>query len=355
MKVTVVLLVVLLQSAHACAQDLKPIEPGRLPPSLRERNIKAFETPHATILAPSGERAESLAKLVEPAAEHFKKVFRKEAPRVLLAAMEKPIDDQWCEVLRCRTMLPWFPEDNYRETLGKRIRQQLKQQSPKATEEEIEAKVKDVLARAESRGVKQTYDQTLSHELGHNWFTNTFWPNIHGRSDGIHYGSPADDWLDEAAAISLETPEMKANRYRNLPGHFAADRIVPLEKLFVMEHPKRPAVGASKEPSGKPVLGSGDKSKLVAVEAFYSQTLSVMDFMNEKARKAGLLAAIAESQVKGQHMEEWLRTQGPKWNLPRTVAELEKEWRTWLDAKLKSPKAKENGEGRNGGIGNKKG
>src|SRR5213593_877975 len=100
MKVHALLLLVLLASADASSQDIKPVEPEKLPQSLRERKVQAFEGSHATILAPTAERAESLAKLVEPAAAKFKEVFGVDAPRVLLAAMDKPVDDRcWREAL----------------------------------------------------------------------------------------------------------------------------------------------------------------------------------------------------------------------------------------------------------------
>ena len=103
--------------------------------------------------------------------------------------------------------------------------------------------------------MKQSYDQSLGHELGPNWFINAFWPDIHGRSYGIHYAGPVDDWLDEAAAICLETWEMTASRYKNLADHRTAGRVIPLEEFFAMEHPKRPADVARDAAGGRSAEG----------------------------------------------------------------------------------------------------
>jgi hypothetical protein len=65
-------------------------------------------------------------------------------------------------------------------------------------------------------------DDALPHELGHVWFRNQYWPKPKLAATGAssstagkvssqlssHYGSPGPDWLDEMAAISMETDTM---------------------------------------------------------------------------------------------------------------------------------------------------
>ena len=53
----------------------------------------------------------------------------------------------------------------------------------------------------------------LPHEIGHGWYVELFWPGAVQDRSG-HYGGPGPDWLDETAAILMETEAFAADRRR---------------------------------------------------------------------------------------------------------------------------------------------
>jgi hypothetical protein len=180
----------------------------------------------------------------------------------------------------------------------------------------------------------------LRHELGHVWFVAAFWPARSSSSapaDG-HYGGPAADWLDESAAILLESEEATAHRRSGLREWLAANpgRMRPLDELFTMTHPllEDAAVAAAQADAG------AEGSAIVRVELgptehdddcpFYEQCRSLADYLLATAGKR-VFASIAAGAARGEDMARWLAAEGPSLGLPATNASLQAAWLAWLE------------------------
>jgi hypothetical protein len=78
-----------------------------------------------------------------------------------------------------------------------------------------------------------TPDSALRHELGHLFFINAIFPNRRR----LQYGSDAPDWLDEAAAMLMETDTVRKARLDHFHEQVCNGRLVPLDRFLTREHP----------------------------------------------------------------------------------------------------------------------
>lgn len=189
------------------------------------------------------------------------------------------------------------------------------------------------------QSLAQTEEQdavTLRHEVGHAMYGALYWPDA-ASSLEPRYGTPAPDWLDEAAAILMETPKAQA---RHLASFIDAARHRPgtvpdLAGFLQAEHPVRSAAlartlaGGPKSQSGVQVTvttGSG----FAGLDTFYGQSLLLALFLAETSGDPRILAPISTAIANGATFEHWLAQDGPRYRLPATVAGLQHGWDAWL-------------------------
>lgn len=86
------------------------------------------------------------------------------------------------------------------------------------------ARTEGGLRAGEPRGENQ-----VAHELGHMWYAAAFWPAASPPTTPSkpRYGSPAPDWLDEAAAMLMRTRPARGATDRGLPTAAAKTRRAP--------------------------------------------------------------------------------------------------------------------------------
>jgi len=182
-------------------------------------------------------------------------------------------------------------------------------------------------------------DRTLPHEAGHKFIEayGNVWLERHDRSlsddEQGQYGHPRlPDWLDEAAATLSEEPSQKEDRLQMLRDRF--DERIPLSKLFSMKHPltgMRIAEADSSDNDGK---GAGvrmltlksDTDVAERLEMFYAQTLSVAQFILERAGAEGLRQVVDALLREASHDEAFRRVDG----LPVSVSVFQNEWTEWV-------------------------
>ncbi|MGY0561628.1 hypothetical protein ACW7G2_13020 [Luteimonas sp. A277] len=192
--------------------------------------------------------------------------------------------------------------------------------------------------RRATTGMMDRDQNSLRHEIGHAMYAAAFWPDAVADS-GQRYGSPAPDWLDEAAAIFMESPESQGAR----AGEFLAavqvspDSIPPLIEFLEMEHPvlapslMRQLERGTKSKSGIQMMVSGDMDSSGLV-TFYGQSLLVGMFLIETSGDPLILARISAAIADSVPFPDWLADNGSSHGLPPALASLQETWEAWSRA-----------------------
>ncbi|KQN96581.1 hypothetical protein ASF01_14585 [Stenotrophomonas sp. Leaf70] len=174
------------------------------------------------------------------------------------------------------------------------------------------------------------------HELGHVVFNLAYWPDL-GRTSG-HGHARSPDWLNEAAAMTLEADELVAQRRRMLRG-LRADPAHPLPDLAVflaMANPARPDGQAAPATKGVSLVyrSPAEAGDPATGARYYAQVQGWADFLDQAtaAVRPGVLGSISGRIAAGGRFDDWLADTGPSFGLPDTLPALEQQWRAWLDA-----------------------
>jgi hypothetical protein len=147
------------------------------------------------------------------------------------------------------------------------------------------------------------------HELGHAWLMNSYaWQWESG------YGTPAADWLDEAAAVLMEDTVLTKLRRDELIKYYRKRQatqkgMLPLDTLLTMAHPSE---------------GTAPPVTLDALSRGFA------DFLLERATDPTILDAIAANEASGSNIADWLKANGARHGLPTTISDLDKEWQRWV-------------------------
>ncbi|MDP9413489.1 MAG: hypothetical protein M3Q08_05225 [Pseudomonadota bacterium] len=188
------------------------------------------------------------------------------------------------------------------------------------------------LRAGEPRGENQ-----VAHELGHMWYTAAFWPAASPPTTRPtpRYGSPAPDWLDEAAAMLMEN-EAGARGYRQMfadgrgadPARAAAiSPEMPLAELTSMTHPAMAAMPAGVA-AGPTQIVTGRPS------LFYAEVRVFTDYLVNRSGNPRILAAVSEGLRGGGTLDAWLAANGAKNRLPTSLAAIQADWDDWLDQRF---------------------
>lgn len=182
---------------------------------------------------------------------------------------------------------------------------------------------------------------TLRHEVGHAMYAAMYWPDAEESSLQARYGTPAPDWLDEAAAILVEPPEAQA---RHLESFIDAakhrPRTIPdLAGFLAAEHPVRSAALARALSRG-PRSGSGvqmmaaESGAFPGLHSFYGQSLLMALFLAETSGDPRILVPISAAIAGGATFEQWLAADGEARGLPGDLPALQALWDAWLQSQV---------------------
>ncbi|MBX3113154.1 MAG: hypothetical protein KF836_01175 [Fimbriimonadaceae bacterium] len=167
-----------------------------------------------------------------------------------------------------------------------------------------------------------TIPYPVAHELGHLWYYGVQWKyRPHSATAVDPYGSPAEDYLDEIAAILLEPDREKETRRIYLLNQMAArpseNLTWPLKEFTVLHHPN----------------STEQRKDVNLVVRFYSQCLLFSDYLIETTKNEKIFAAITEASTKGKGFAVWLKEEGEKYDLPSDLEQLDKNWVAWIKSK----------------------
>jgi hypothetical protein len=339
--------------------------PGRCVAAMQATGYQACaEAPHGIALAGTPERATSLASFAQAGEERFALTFgRTPTPYAVAELREQDTlkDDQAkLKALGYRSILPWISHDGMIASVTASMKQAAAAQArTQGLSPQAEAELaRTMLAGQSSRLSRFKMDEsdagTVPHELGHMWYAETYWPD-RPPAQGRYYGTPAPDWLDEIAAILMESQELADGRRRTFLDVYhgrakeafagqPASELIDLRLFLNRIHPgfgSNKAEHAEQQRTGKTivVVKTGPEAAATARIAglFYSTGRVVADYMTDRAGGLTVFPAIADALAKGDTLDTWLARNGARYRLPATLDALDADWRSWLEARFGKP------------------
>ncbi|MGO3127898.1 MAG: hypothetical protein ACTIJY_07495 [Luteimonas sp.] len=284
-------------------------------------------SPYGLAYADTTEEAEVAASALSDAAQRYAGYFGRAPVGMLLlsTSVDATQATAFAKSNGLEFALVWVPAKAMRTMTERAMRQAGMERS----------RIRQALARADAQEAI-----TLRHEAGHAMYAAMFWPDAVGSLEQ-RYGTPAPDWLDEAVAISMETPESQARhlaafvdvakqRRREIPG---------FTEFLGAEHPVRSAALARALSRG-PRSDSGvqmmvtSASGFEGLETFYGQSLLTGLFLAETSGDPRILAPISIAIAEGLDFGAWLARDGAGHNLPQTLEALEPLWNEWLQQQV---------------------
>ncbi len=327
-------------------------------------NLACVESADGVALAGDIARAQRLLELSDAGVVRFNEYFGRQALRYAVAeGPDAPVSSESVAGLRragFKVVLPWVSAKVYREQVEKSIRRGVEAQMAGRPQEEINATVQMAVDRQVKPATLAQVDlAAVSHELGHYWFWQGYWPNS-TLSEEKHYGGPSPDWLDEMSAVLMEAPVSFDNRVKQFAQRYAEYRTDPqkagentrltfdLINFFSEKHPAHLLVKQVNQQSGteanKDTLRviSGDDARKIAESSvrFYLQSAVAAQYLIDRTGDRRVFAKIAEAFVRGETIDQWLANKEPKGSLPRDLKALQADWMAWLDKRFPEQAAK---------------
>lgn len=296
---------------------------------------------------------------IDSAAKSFEQYFGRKAPKAAVVLGEVVDGDIRSSLLEAYpVVLPWFTIKDREILIARSVRTQILRQYPDMDEAMLEATVaRSVKASLNANGpgadnAEDMHQGVFAHELGHLYFIRTFWPeenlNVVGTQaeEVSRYGGPGPDWLDEMAAVLMETKALTRGREAGLaPISESADysALWPLETYFSMVHPayeqalalvaERQRTAAGRAQGSVVILSPEDLTRRDdgrSPAMFYSQSRGFADYMIEISGDEQIFAKVAAHIAEGGTMENWLQQFGKGYGFASTTPMLETDFQNWL-------------------------
>jgi len=340
------------------------------PPSLCQQahavlpTLACAESTNGVALAGDAGRAQRLLELADAGVGRFREYFGRQALRYAVAeGPDALVPRDKVAALRAagfKVVLPWLSEKLYRDQVEQSIRRGIAAQMQGRPQAEIDAVVAQALARQTDQGVRAKIElAAVSHELGHYWYWQGYWPDA-PLGEEKHYGGPSPDWMDETAAVLMEAPSSFDDRVMQFAKRYRDYRAEPqkasestrlmldLIHFFAETHPAQEQVKAlnrqtgNDAPNGSVRVISGDEARKIAEGGlrFYLQSAVAAQYLIDRSGNRQVFARIAEAFARGQTMEQWLAGDEPKGKLPRDLKALQADWLNWLDQRFPAEPAK---------------
>ncbi len=324
MKTSLVTFCALLVSSASASSLCSDVRLERLP--------VCIEGVGGVVLATDEAEALAIRDALELARPVFSAHFGMEAPRYAVV-FDSPSKEE-VSALRAAgfvAVLPWISSQKLLAGIEEQIRIAIREKIPGISKEQEDAAVAGKLGE-----LKDTIANNVvpAHEMGHMWFMQAFWPDAEG---GRHYGGPAPDWLDETAAVLMESGALEDNRRERFKQDWmAGGNIAPLSEYFAMKHPvldeakaKAAAAGIPSGAGGTVIVSQASPEIADKAAGFYAQTLVFTDFLIAESGDLTILKSITEAAVAGDAFEVWLAANGASKNLPADLNGLQSRWESW--------------------------
>jgi len=294
------------------------------------------------------EAAAPLADDASAAAADFSRYFGRSAPpgAVIAAGTGQAITTAAAAALKtagATWQLPWLDAGERRELQRSAVERQVRGQLPDASDADIRARVDAALPAASASGSDATARSALRHEIGHTLLMRMFWPALRDASAASpHYGGPGPDWLDELAAVVMESDAMADRRRALLATPEAQVHLQPLPTFLAQSRPMAaqiPALQAEAAPGGNVRVISGEAAQRLAADArwFYAQARSVADVLLASGSDPAVFGSMAAFLVDGGDMDGWLAAHVAQYGLPTSIPGLDAAWTQWRAAPAPSP------------------
>ena len=177
------------------------------------------------------------------------------------------------------------------------------------------------------------------HEIAHALFVRYIFPSTHQGQ----YGGDAPDWLDEAAALIVETPSVTQLRRRQFAEAVTAGRLPPLSRLLVSQHPllMSPAIqdalaAARAAAPTVPVLMRLSVEDVgvsrTQIADFYASARGITDYLIERSGDRRILARIAAAIRKSGQPLSWVTTLDTGQRLSGTLSAMDQDFARWSAA-----------------------
>ncbi len=328
--------------------------------------LACVESANGVALAGDTARAQRLLELADAGVVRFKEYFGRQALRYAVAegpdALVPPESVGALRKAGFPVVLPWISPKVYRDQVEQSIRRGLTARMAGRPQEEIDAAVqKTVEQQTNPERFARTELATVSHELGHYWFWQGYWPKS-TLSEDKHYGGPSPDWLDEMSAVLMEAPVSFNDRVKQFGQRYATYRADPqkaddntrltvdLVNFLSETHPAHQQVkllsqqvnGELKKDSFKATVFTGEEARKIIEGGarFYLQSAVASQYLIDRTGNRQIFARIAEAFARGETMAQWLANKEPKGKLPRDLKALQADWLSWLDQRFPAEPAK---------------
>ncbi len=338
---TTLLLAVLLPFTSTAAADTSDC-----PASLQLPEMSCVATPQGWFHAANPATVRQIAEDADLAASSFEAYFGRPAPRgaVFAGGQGRAIPDDLGQALTAAGaawQIPWLDAADRRAVQRSALERQLRASMPGMDETQLQARIDAALPSATAPPDTATDRSALRHEIGHMLLIRAFWgaPAIDASRGTGHYGGPGPDWLDELAAVLLESQVMADDRRAKLHSPEAAAHLQPLATFFDMPHPMAARMSelASRGP-GAHVISGAEAQRLTGDAGwFYVQARGVADFVLDTSSDPAVFGHMAAFLADGGDMEGWLAAHGAQSGLPASITELDAAWTQWLAARAPSP------------------
>ncbi len=260
-------------------------------------------------------------------------------------------------------ILPWLSTAGYRAQIEASIKRDIAAQTANLPADVRDSVIQQASARFKARPSEMQDEGGIPHELGHLWYAKAFWPGSDPK--GGHYGSEGPDWMDEVAAVMMESDNLANQRVRQFGERFKAirassapgngtplDPLIDLPGFFASVHPgaERAKQMAAEFRSGPPAglpsdaprngifirANSGPEAEKFANSAiyYYLQATMLTAYLAERSGDPAVFARIGAAFGRGETIEQWLANKEPKGSLPRTIKAMQADWLAWLEQKF---------------------
>lgn len=327
------------------------------------------ESPDGIVIADTAERASSLLADAQAGAARFRKRFDQAPSRyAVVETTNGKVEGATFKALKAagfKVVLPWLSPAGYGLQIEASVRRAVEAQTSGLPAEAREAAVQQALAQVKGKAPAGGQEAgAIAHELGHGWYANAYWPA--GEGAGGHYGGAGPDWMDETAAVLMESDALAAERIEQFAERYAKLRaagllmkapdnvLVDLPGFFASTHPgvARSAAVLSelrkKEPGTVPKDGvliraaSGPEAQKFAESAihYYLQSTMAAEYLVARSGDPAIFARIGAAFGRGETIEQWLANGQPKGKLPRDLKALQTDWLDWLETRFPATPAK---------------
>lgn len=240
---------------------------------------------------------------------------------------------------------PWVSADTVRAQVADQLTSVMAQRMPDANPQAHRAAAERMAAQTlEGRERFRHEEAIIAHELGHMWFREAYeWTETGGEAR-VYGAAGAPDWLDETAAVLMETEALTAERRSGLceraPASPAA-RAMLLDAYFAMPHPllnlahrmdaqaRAAEAEAGEESDGARVMvlnqetlaaqGGGD----IGVETYYEFTRALVDYAEQTGAGSQVFNDIAGFlAADGADLAAWFSQHGEAVGLGTNLDEL---------------------------------